>query len=112
MLRKTNSPPSQAILDGSKKLVFIIAMLLTVDSSFAIPGSITAPDSFITSLGAMNNLIRASFRKDFKKAELMGYEASRQYTKLIFRMNDMVLFSFYSHHAQFLASTRSIPPNQ
>ncbi|HEX9513762.1 MAG TPA: hypothetical protein VF939_24890 [Puia sp.] len=112
MLRTTNSLPSQAILDGSKKLVFIIAMLLTVDSSFAIPGSITAPDSFITSLGAMNNLIRASFRKDFKKAELMGYEASRQYTKLIFRMNDMVLFAFYSDNGELLAVTRNIRSNQ
>lgn len=59
-----------------------------------------------------NAAVTASFHKDFKKAELLTSETGKNYTKLTFRMNDMVLFAFYSEEGQLLAVTRNIKSNQ
>jgi hypothetical protein len=101
MLHTTNTL-RQTILDGTKKLAFMIAMLLTV----GISSSFAAPTDDI------NGQVRASFRKDFKKAELMEFEVSKQYTKLTFKMNDMVLFAFYADNGELLAVTRNIKTSQ
>ena len=101
MLHTTNTR-RQTILDGAKKLTFMIAMLLTVGIS----------SSFATPTDDINNSVRASFRKDFQKAELIGSEVSRQYTKLTFKLNDMVMFAFYSDNGELLAVTRNIKTSQ
>ena len=75
---------SQTLLNGSKKIAFAIAILLTVGVS----------SSFATPTEGRNDAIDASFRKDFKKAELLSTEVRKDYTKLTFKMNDMVLFAF------------------
>ena len=59
-----------------------------------------------------NAAVAASFHKDFKKAELLTSETGKNYTKLTFKMNDMVLFAFYSEEGQLLAVTRNIKSNQ
>lgn len=100
MKRSTNSL-SQTLLNSSKKLAIAVALLLTVGvtSSFATPTDKT-------------DVIKASFRKDFKKAELMGIEAGNSYNKLTFKMNDMVLYAFYSDNGELLAVTRNIKSSQ
>ena len=100
MKRSTNSL-SQTLLNSSKKLAIAVALLLTVGvtSSFATPTDKT-------------DVIKASFRKDFKKAELMGIEAGDSYNKLTFKMNDMVLYAFYSDNGELLAVTRNIRSSQ
>jgi hypothetical protein len=93
---------SQTILNGSKKIAFVLAMLLTigVSSSFANP----TDDS--------NGLIKASFKKDFRKAELIGLESGKTFTRLTFRMNNMILFAFYTDNGDLLAVTRNIQSTQ
>jgi hypothetical protein len=100
MKRSTNSL-SQTLLNSSKKLAIAVALLLTVGvtSSFATPTDKT-------------DVIKASFRKDFKKAELMGLEANNSFNKLTFKMNDMVLYAFYSDNGELLAVTRNIKSSQ
>ncbi len=100
MKRSTNSL-SQTLLNSSKKLAIAVALLLTVGvtSSFATPTDKT-------------DVIKASFKKDFQKAELMGIEASDTYNKLTFKMNDMVLYAFYSDNGELLAVTRNIKSSQ
>ena len=93
---------SQTLLNGSKKIAFAIAILLTVGVS----------SSFATPTEGRNDAIDASFRKDFKKAELLSTEVRKDYTKLTFKMNDMVLFAFYSDNGELLAVTRNIKSNQ
>jgi len=100
MKRSINSL-SQTLLNSSKKLAIAVALLLTVGvtSSFATPNDKT-------------DVIKASFRKDFKKAELMEMEAGDSYNKLTFKMNDMVLYAFYTDNGELLAVTRNIKSSQ
>jgi hypothetical protein len=75
-------------------------MLLTFSSSYATP----TDDS--------NEAVKVAFHKDFKKAELMGTEVRPNFTKLTFKMNDVVMYAFYSDNGQLLAVTRNITSNQ
>ena len=92
---------STTLLNSSKKLAFAVALLITVGltSSFAAPTDKT-------------DNIKASFQKDFKKAELMELQASSNYTRLTFKMNDMIMYAFYSDNGELLAVTRNIKSNQ
>lgn len=100
MKRSTNSL-SQTLLNSSKKLAIAVALLLTV----GVTSSFTTPTD-------KTDVIKASFRKDFKKAELMGIEAGDSYNKLTFKMNDMVLYAFYTDNGELLAVTRNIRSSQ
>ena len=101
MLHTTNTL-RQTILDGSKKFMFIMALFLTVGIS----------SSFATPTDDLNGIVKTSFHKDFKKAELMGYEVSKLYTKVTFKMDEMILYAFYSDNGELLAVTRNIRTNQ
>ncbi len=61
---------------------------------------------------ATDDLIVASFKKDFKKGELMQVEIKKDYTKLTFKMSNLVLFAFYSGNGELLAVTRNILSTQ
>jgi hypothetical protein len=93
---------SLTLINGSKKIVLAIALLLTVgiSSSFANPN------------GGGNDVIQASFKKDFNKAELLATEPGRNFTKLTFKMNDMILFAFYDENGDLLALVRNIRSSQ
>ena len=101
MLRLTNTI-SNYLLNGSKKIAFIVALFLTVGigSSFATP----------TSDG--NELVVASFHKDFKRAEIMGMELKKDYTKVTFKLNNLVLYAFYSANGELIAVVRNIVSTQ
>ncbi len=94
--------PKYMLRSIASKFALVVAFVLTMAStSFA---NTTTDDH--------NNAVNASFHKDFKKAELLTSETGKNYTKLTFRMNDMVLFAFYSAQGQLLAVTRNIKSNQ
>jgi len=86
---------------SAHKIALSIALLLTIGvmSSFATPTD-------------KSDLIKASFQKDFKKAEIIGLETTNSYNKLTFKMNDMVLYAFYSDNGDLLAVTRNIRSTQ
>jgi hypothetical protein len=114
MLHTTNTT-RQTIINSSKKVAFAIAMvfMIGIGSSFAAPSdSFVAPRNFVTPADNVNGQVKASFRKDFQKAELISSEVGRQFTKLTFKMNDMVMFAFYTENGELLAVTRNIRTNQ
>ena len=96
-LLKTIKPKYMSL---SIKTFAFVAMLLTFSSTFATP----AYDS--------NEAVKVAFRKDFKKAELMGTEVRSNFTKITFKMNDVIMYAFYSDNGQLLAVTRNITSNQ
>jgi hypothetical protein len=93
---------SQTFLNRSKKIVLAAALFLTVgvSSSFANPN------------GGGNDAIQASFKREFNKAELLAVVPGRTYTKLTFKMNDVVLSAFYADNGDLLAVTRNIRSSQ
>lgn len=113
MLHTTNNL-RQTILNGSKKIAIVAALFLTVglSSSFATPASADNAASVRTAARDGNDLITASFHKDFKHAELMGIEVKKAYTKVTFKLNNMVLFAFYSGNGELLAVVRNILSTQ
>lgn len=101
-MKQSISLLNQNIINRSKKIAFTLALLLTVTISYSFAA---APDS-------INGQIEASFQKDFRNAKLMSAEVRTHFTKLTFRMNDMILFAFYSDNGDLLAVTRNILSTQ
>ncbi|HVS97818.1 MAG TPA: hypothetical protein VHE54_15090 [Puia sp.] len=78
----------------------IASLLLTTGSSFATPSRDRDDD------------VTASFHKDFKSAELLSTEPGKVYTKLTFKLNDMVMFAYYNPAGQLIAVVRNIQSGQ
>jgi hypothetical protein len=97
-----NTNLSQTIINGSKKIVLAAALLLTVGVT----------SSFATPVDGGNDAVTISFRKDFKKAEVIQKEVGKNFTKITFRLNNMVMFAFYNEDGTLLAITRNIQSNQ
>jgi hypothetical protein len=92
----------QTILNGSKKVAIMMAMLLTLGASFSFAAT---PDS-------INSDVRTAFRKDFRNARIMNTEVRKNFTKLTFKMDDVVMFAYYSTNGELLAITRNIVSSQ
>jgi hypothetical protein len=90
---------------SANTIAFVIALFLTisVSSSFA---------ATTTSNNEENQVVLASFHKDFRTAELMGIEAKKDYTKVTFKLNSLVLFAFYNENGELLAVVRNILSSQ
>jgi len=97
-----NNKLSQALLNRTKKFALTAAMLLTVGigSNFAAPA------------GNGNDIVIAIFRKDFRTADLMQVEHKKDYTKVTFRMNGIVMFAYYSDNGDLMAVVRNILSTQ
>ena len=93
----------QTMTQVSKKVVITMTLLLTLGMSYSFAAG---------PLDAVSGEIRASFKKDFQHAELMGTEVRASFTRLTFKMNDAVLFAFYSKDGVLLAVTRNITSSQ
>jgi hypothetical protein len=92
---------SNTLVKGFKTFSLVAATLLTIGIS----------SSFATPKGG-DDVVTTSFRKDFKKAELLSSETSKVYTKLTFKMNDMVMFAYYNTGGQLIAVVRNIKSSQ
>ena len=57
-----------------------------------------------------NGGVTASFRKDFKQAELLSTDAGKDYTKITFKINGAILSAFYNENGELLAVTHNILP--
>ena len=82
-----------------KITTFAFALLLTI-VSFAKP------------VDSVKGEINASFKKNFRNAQLMSTETHDAFTKLTFRMNDVIMFAFYKNSGELLAVTRNITSSQ
>lgn len=99
-LRNTNL--RQALVNGTKKFAFVAALLLTVGigSSFAAPVDNT------------NDVVIASFHKEFRSADVLQVENKKDYTKVTFKMNSLVMFAYYSENGELIAVVRNILSSQ
>jgi hypothetical protein len=84
------------------KFIAIAALALTLGTSNAFAG----PSHGI------NGQVRTAFQKDFNKAELVDYTSSKDYTRLTLKVNDMIVFAYYSEKGDLLAVTRNIRSTQ
>jgi len=102
-MKQSISLLNQTIINRSTKIAFALVLLFTITISYSFAA---APGDSI------NGQISASFQKDFRNAKLISTETGRHFTKLTFRMNDMVLFAFYAENGELLAVTRNILSSQ
>ena len=54
----------------------------------------------------------SSFKKEFENAKDVRWEASKEFSKATFTMNDQVMFAYYSIEGTFLAVSRNIKTTQ
>jgi len=89
-------------LQGSKKLVITMALLLTVGISF----------SFAAPTDELRAIVKASFQRDFKGAMVISVENHPTFTKLVFDMDSQIFYAYYSDLGELMAVTRNLPPSQ
>lgn len=87
-----------------KKIITLAALALTL-----VTGSSFAADS---TNGKLNGEIKTSFQRDFHNATIISSEAHKNYTKVTFSMNSVVLFAFYGENGELMAVTRNILSTQ
>jgi hypothetical protein len=97
-----NNKLSQALLNRTTKFALAAALFLTVGigSSFAAPA------------GDGNDIVIASFHKEFRTADVLQVETKKDYTKVTFKMNDVVMFAYYSANGDLMAVVRNIVSTQ
>ena len=89
-----------------------IAFALTLSSIVSNSFAATTNTAKAAPVEEVRGEIKASFRKDFQDAQLISTDVRKSYTKLTFKMNNSVMFAFYSENGQLLAVTRNILSNQ
>jgi hypothetical protein len=80
-----------------KKIMMMLALVLTVGSSFAFTGE-----------EAVNKQALNAFKKDFAGATEAAWTVGSNYYKVTFSLNDQKLFAYYNTQGDFLAVTRNI----
>jgi hypothetical protein len=99
-INKQSLPKTKYML--RTKLIAIAALVLTMGST----------NSFAGPAHGLNGQVSSAFQKDFNKAELMDYNISKDYTRLTLKVNDMIVFAYYSENGELLAVTRNIKSTQ
>ncbi|HEV2354924.1 MAG TPA: hypothetical protein VGR89_11805 [Puia sp.] len=101
MLR-LNNKLSTLLANWTRKSAVTLALLATVGmgSAFARPTDNS------------NDIVLASFHKEFRTADIMKVENNRDYTKVTFRLNDAVMFAYYGENGNLIAIVRNIPSTQ
>lgn len=89
-----------------KKIITLAALMVTMLTSFSFAADST------NGIDQASTAVKASFKRDFKNTQLLGTEVHKTFTKLTFRMNEVVLFAFYSDNGDLLAVTRNILSTQ
>jgi hypothetical protein len=85
-----------------KRLTVLAALLLTLCTTY----------SFATPANDGSSAIRTSFSRDFQNAQIVSTQEYNSFTKVTFKLNDVVMFAFYSTGGELLAVTRNIVSSQ
>jgi hypothetical protein len=83
-----------------KRITVLAALLLTLCTTY----------SFATP--ATNGGVTTSFSRDFQNAQIVSTQDYNSFTKVTFKMNDVVMFAFYNTNGELLAVTRNIVSSQ
>ena len=84
-----------------KKSILMWAMMLTMGLT-----SVFANDETI------NHKAVSSFKKDFTQAQDVKWENSKDFVKATFKLNDQVVFAYYTQAGELMAVTRNILSSQ
>jgi hypothetical protein len=68
--------------------------------------------SFAGTTDGINDNIHTSFKQEFKNAEIINWENYKSYSKATFRMNNKVMFAYYSDQGELIAVTRNLLPSE
>ena len=93
-----------------KRTILVSTMMLTLGLSYSFAAPTTPTTPAATDEIAVE--VKASFRREFRNAEVLSWDVTRKFTKVTFRMNDIVMFAYFSDNGQLLAVTRNIRSNQ
>ena len=85
-----------------KKRILILALVLVGMSSF----------SFAADIPGVNNQVQTRFNREFVNAKDVKWESHKNFIKVSFQMNDLILSAYYLPNGDQLAVTRFISPNQ
>jgi hypothetical protein len=85
-----------------KKGILICSILLVASISTV----------FAKGNGDINHSVLNSFKQEFATAEVINWENSNDYIKLTFRLNDLIMFAYYTKNAELIAVSRNILSNQ
>jgi hypothetical protein len=85
-----------------KKRIFMMALLV----------STLLTSAFANKTNGVNEKAVSSFKKEFKHAEEIKWEAGKDLAKVTFKLNDQVMFAYYSANGELVALTRNIVSNQ
>jgi hypothetical protein len=110
LLRQTN-------VNRSKKTVLLLALLVTVMTSFSFANGIDSfksddSKSIVSSADGIKSRVKASFRQDFKNAQFISSEVKTSFTKLTFRVKGVVLSAYYTENGKLIAIVRNILSSQ
>jgi hypothetical protein len=101
---------STVLANRTKKVALMAALFMTVGigSSFAAPIAPAAAAFAPAAFSGSSTDVLAVFHKDFRTADVMQVESKKDYTKVTFRMNGIVMFAYYSTDGDLLAVVRNI----
>lgn len=85
-----------------KKMMLVWALMLTVGLS----------SSFANVIETVSQQVVNAFKKDFSDAQNVSWEVSKNFAKATFKINDQVLYAFYSNEGELTAVTRNILSEQ
>ncbi|HVU59153.1 MAG TPA: hypothetical protein VHD83_29025 [Puia sp.] len=88
-----------------RRTAIMMAILLTLSTSYGFARPSAEPVR-------SNDEISIAFSKSFRNAQIISKEVRKTYTKLTFKMNDMIMFAYYSENGELLAVTRNIQSTQ
>ena len=71
-----------------------------------------AVTSFAKPVDSVKGEINASIKRNFKNAQILNTETKEAFTKVTFKMNEVIMFAFYSRTGDLLAVTRNITSSQ
>jgi hypothetical protein len=80
-----------------KKIMMMLALVLTIGTSFAFTGE-----------EAINKQALNSFKKEFIGATEAAWTVGDNFYKVTFTLNDQKLFAYYNMQGDFMAVTRNI----
>lgn len=81
-----------------KKMMLVWALMLTVGIS----------SSFAHFTETVSQQVVNAFKKDFSGAQDVNWESGKEFAKATFKMNDQVMFAYYSKEGELVAVTRNI----
>lgn len=68
--------------------------------------------SFAKPVDSTRGEINTAFKRTFQNARIMNTEVRKGFTRLTFKMNEVIMFAYYSDNGELLAVTRNIVSSQ